>query len=79
MGLYVKRRRWRQQRYKAKLVRGFTLKNDIYFDEIFFGVLKMISIGTILSLVAVEDFHFEQLDLKKFFLRGNLEEDIYMQ
>ena len=39
----------------------------------------MTSIGTILSLVAVEDLHLEQLDVKTTFLHGYLEEDIYMQ
>jgi hypothetical protein len=39
----------------------------------------MTSIRTILSLVVVEDFHLEQLDVKTTFLHGDLEEDIYMQ
>ena len=39
----------------------------------------MTSIGTILSLVVVEYFHPEQLDVKNNFLHGDLEEDIYMQ
>jgi hypothetical protein len=39
----------------------------------------MTSIRTILSLVAVEDFHLEQLDVHFFFLHGYFEEEIYMQ
>ena len=39
----------------------------------------MASIRTILSLVAVEDLHLEQLDVKTTFLHGDLEEEIYMQ
>ena len=39
----------------------------------------MTSIRTILSLVAIEDLHLEQLDVKTFFLHGDLEEEIYMQ
>ena len=39
----------------------------------------MVSIRTILSLVAVEYFHIEHLDVKTTFLHGDLEEDIYMQ
>ena len=39
----------------------------------------MTSITTILNLVAVEDLHLEQLDVKMTFLHGDLEEEIYMQ
>jgi hypothetical protein len=39
----------------------------------------MTSIRTILSLLAVEYLHIEQLDVKIVFLHGDLEEYIYMQ
>ena len=69
-----------KQRYKARLVvKGFAQKKCIDFDEIFSPVVKMTSIRTILSLVAVEDLHLEQLDVKTTFLHGDLEEEIYMQ
>ena len=49
-----------KQRYKSRLVvKGFAQKKGIYFDEIFSPVVKMASIRTILSLVAVEDLHLE--------------------
>jgi len=65
--------------YKARLVvKGFAQKKGIDFDEIFFLVVKMTSIRTILSLVAVEDLYLEQLDVKIAFLHGDLEEEIYM-
>jgi hypothetical protein len=49
-----------KKRYKARLVvNGFAQKKGIYFDEIFFPVVKMTSIRTILSLVVVEDLHLE--------------------
>ena len=69
-----------KQRYKAILVvKGFAQKKGIDFDEIFSPVVKMNSIRTILSLVATEDLHLEQLDVKTTFLHGDLEEEIYMQ
>jgi hypothetical protein len=69
-----------EKRYKARLfVKGFAQKKCIEFDEIFSPVVKMTSIRTILSLVAVEYFHLEQLDVKTTFLHGDLEEKIYMQ
>ncbi|MCY6488205.1 reverse transcriptase domain-containing protein, partial [Actinobacillus pleuropneumoniae] len=37
------------------------------------------SIKTILSLVAAEDLHLEQLEVKTAFLHRDLEEEIYMQ
>jgi hypothetical protein len=69
-----------EKRYKARLVvKGFAQKKGIDFDEIFSLVVKMTSIRTILSLVAVEYLHLEQLDVKTTFLHGDLEEEIYMQ
>ena len=38
----------------------------------------MNSIRTILSIVATENLHLEQLDVKTFFLHGDLDEEIYM-
>jgi hypothetical protein len=68
------------KRYKARLVvKGFTQKKVIDFDEIFSPFVKMTSIRTILCLVVVEDLHLEQLDVKIDFLHGDLEEEIYMQ
>jgi hypothetical protein len=49
-----------EKRYKSRLVvKGFSQKKGIDFDEIFSPVVKMNSIRTILSLVAVEDLHLE--------------------
>ena len=41
------------------LSQGFAQKKGIDFDEIFSSGVKMTSIKTILSLVAVEDLHLE--------------------
>ena len=49
-------------------------KKFVEFDEIFFHVLKMTSIITILSLASVEGLHLEQLDVKTVFLHGDLVE-----
>jgi hypothetical protein len=65
--------------YKARLVvKGFAQKKGIDFDELFSLIVKMTSIRNILSLVVVEDLYLEQLDVKTFFLPGDLDEDIYM-
>ncbi|CAJ2648559.1 unnamed protein product [Trifolium pratense] len=67
------------RRYKARLVvKGFQQKQGIDFTEIFSPVVKMTTIRVILSIVAAENLHLEQLDVKTAFLHGDLEEDIYM-
>ena len=69
-----------KKRYKARLVvKGFAQKKGIDFDEIFSPIVKITSIITVLSLVAVECLHLKQLDVKTTFLHGDLEEYIYMQ
>ena len=55
------------------MVKGFAQNKGIDFDEIFSPVVKMTSINTILSLVAIEDLHLEQLDVKTSFLHRDLE------
>ena len=68
-----------KKRYKARLVvKGFAQKKGIDFDEIFSPIVKMTSIRTVLSLVAIDDLHLEQLDVKTAFLYGDLKEEIYM-
>ena len=65
--------------FKARLVvKGFAHKQGIDFDEILSPVAKMTSICTILSIMAIEDLHLEQLDVKTTFLHGDLDEEIYM-
>ena len=38
----------------------------------------MSTITLVLGMVAVENLHLEQLDVKTAFLHGDLEEDLYM-
>ena len=67
------------KRYKARLVvKGFQQKEGIDFTEIFSPVVKMSTIRLVLGMVAAENLHLEQLDVKTAFLNGDLEEDIYM-
>ena len=66
-------------RYKTRLVvKGFQQKQGIDFTKILSPVVKMTTIRVILSIVAAENLHLEQLDIKIAFLHGDLMEDIYM-
>ena len=65
--------------YKARLVvKGFQQKKGIDYLEIFSPIVKMSTIKLVLRMVAIENLHLEQLDVKTAFLHGDLKEDIYM-
>ena len=67
------------KRYKARLVvKGFQQKKGIDYTEIFSPVVKMSTIRLVLGMVAEENLHLEQLDVRTTFLHGDLEEDLYM-
>ena len=67
------------KRYKARLVvKSFQQKKGIDYSEIFSPVLKMSTIRLVLGMVAAENLHLQQLDVKIAFLHGDLEEDLYM-
>lgn len=67
-------------RYKARLVvKGYSQKKGIDFEEIFAPVVKMPSIRIVLGLAASLDLEVEQMDVKTAFLHGELEEEIYME
>lgn len=67
-------------RYKARLVvKGFTQKKGIDFEEIFSPVVKMSSIRVVLAIAASMNLEVEQLDVKTAFLHGDLHEEIYME
>ena len=64
--------------YKARLVvKGFQQKEGIDYIKIFSPVVKMSTIRLVLGMVAVENLHLKQLDVKMTFLHGDLEEDLY--
>ena len=67
------------KRYKARLVvKGFEQKHGIDYSEVFSPVVKNTTIRLVLGMVASENLHLEQLDVKTAFLHGDLEKKIYI-
>jgi len=65
--------------YKARLVvKGYTQREGIDYNEVFSPIVKHPSIHILLTLVAQYELELDQLDVKTVFLHGDLEEEIYM-
>ena len=61
------------------MARGFTQREEIDFNEVFFPVVRHASIRIILAPIVVQDMFLEQMDVKTTFLHGELREEIIMQ
>ena len=65
--------------FKVRLVvKGYTQKEGIDYDETFSPVAMLKSIRILLSIAAHYDYEIWQTDVKTALLNGNLEEEIYM-
>ena len=68
------------EKYKAWLVeKGYSQVEGIDFGEIFSPVAKLNSIRFLLSVAISFDFDVEHIHVKRTFLHGYLEEEIYMK
>jgi len=68
------------ERYKARWVlRGFTQRPGVDFDETFSPVVKPATVRTVLSLALSRRWPIHQLDVKNAFLHGTLSETVYCQ
>jgi hypothetical protein len=65
-------------RYKARWVlRGFTQRPGVDYDETFSLVVKFATLRAILSLALSRDWAIHHLDVKNAFLHGTLTETVY--
>jgi hypothetical protein len=82
IGKWVSRHKFRSdgslERYKARWVlRGFTQRPGIDFDETFSPVVKPATIRTVLTVALFHSWPVHQLDVKNTFLHGTLDETVY--
>ena len=69
----------RVETFKVRLdAKGYTQKEDIDYEETLLPLAMLKSIRILLSITVHLDQEIWQMDIKKAFLNGHLEEDIYM-
>ena len=68
------------EKYKAKFVaKGYAQKEGIDYKETFASVARHTSIRTVISLVAQMGWEIHQMDAKTAFLKGVIEEEVYIK
>jgi hypothetical protein len=61
------------------VVKGYSQVKEVDFGEIFSPISKITSIRLLMSLDATFNLEIEHINVKKTFLHGDLEEEIYMK
>jgi hypothetical protein len=68
------------EKYKARLVtREFSQKEGVDYEETFAPVTRYTSIRAVISLALVMGWRIHQMDVKKTFLNGVIEEEVYIE
>ena len=61
------------------MARGFSQKEGIDYEETFAPVERYTSIRTIMALASMMKWDLHQMDVKKTFLNGVIEEEVYIE
>ena len=68
------------ERYKARLVvKGYSQRQGIDYDEVFAPVAHLEIIRLLISLAALNQWRIFQMDVKFAFLNGYFEEELYVE
>ncbi len=67
-------------KYKTRLIaKGYAQTYGINYEETYNLVAKMMTIRTIIVMVATKRWSLHQMDVKNVFLHGDLQEEVYME
>ncbi|RAN86386.1 hypothetical protein B5P41_29560, partial [Bacillus sp. SRB_28] len=61
------------------VVRGFSQRHGVDFDETFAPVAHQASMRVLLAIAAQHNLQIRQIDIVGAFLNGDVQEDIFMQ
>ena len=72
----IKTEPYGKRMFKDRLmVKGYSQRKGIDYAKIFSSVVKLTSIRILLTIVASENLHLEQMDVKTTFLHGDLDKE----
>lgn len=68
------------EKFKARLVVvGYAQKKGIDYFDTYSPVTKIVTIRSLIALLAIRGLIIHQMDVKTVFLNGDLEEEIYVE
>lgn len=67
------------ERFKTRLVAKSCIQQEgLNYQETFSLVVKIVTVGCVLAIVAIKHWIINQMNVYNAFLQGNLDKDVYM-